>query len=340
MSPLPTTALAYWATGPGRGELRPVDLPTPGPGQVLVQALYSGVSRGTEALVAAGRVPASQRAAMRAPFQEGEFPFPVKYGYASVGRVAAGPDDLLGLPVFCLHPHQGAYVVPRDAVHPLPQGLPPGRAVLAANAETALNVVWDAGAAPGERAHVIGGGTIGCLVAWLLGRLPGAEVTLADTDPARAPVAEALGVAFAPPEELRPDADLVVHASGNPDGLRRALAVAGQEARVVEASWYGDREVALPLGEAFHSRRLTIVGSQIGAVSPALRPRWSHARRLAKALELLRDPVLDTLITGESPFEELPEVMARLATAPGGTLCHRVVYASPGTAATSRHPRA
>jgi threonine dehydrogenase-like Zn-dependent dehydrogenase len=320
------TALAYWAVAPGRGEIRVVPLAPPRPGEVLVQALFSGVSRGTESLVALGRVPASQRAAMRAPFQVGEFPFPVKYGYAAVGTVVEGPPGLAGRDVFCLHPHQTAYVVPAGAVTPLPAGVPPGRAVLAANMETSLNVVWDSAALPGERVHVVGAGVIGCLIAWLIGQLPGAEVTLADINPARTAVAARLGVAFAQPEELAPDADLVVHASGAPAGLSRALEVAGVEARVVEASWYGDQKVALPLGEAFHSRRLRLVSSQVGAVAPALRPRWTHARRLKKALELLREPVLDALITGEAPFAALPEVMPSLAAAPAGTLCQRITY--------------
>ena len=322
-------AVAYWSTGPGSGELRRVALRPPAPGEVLVQALYSGVSRGSEALVAAGRVPPSQHAAMRAPFQDGQFPFPVKYGYASVGTIIGGAPDLAGATVFCLHPHQTAYVVPRAAVLPLPEGVPPGRAVLAANMETALNAVWDAAAKPGERAHVVGGGVVGCLIAYLLARLPGAEVTLADTDPARAATAHALGVAFAAPEDLAPDADLIVHASGSPAGLRRALEVAGFEARIVEASWYGSAEVCLPLGETFHSRRLTILSSQVGAVSPPVRPRWTHARRLAKALELLCCPALDALITGEAPFDALPGLMPALAAGPAGVLCQRIVYPRP-----------
>jgi threonine dehydrogenase-like Zn-dependent dehydrogenase len=322
----PETALAYWAVAPGRGEIRAVPLRPPGPHEVLVRARFSGVSRGTEALVALGRVPASQWTAMRAPFQAGEFPFPVKYGYAAVGTVVEGPPGLTGRDVFCLHPHQTAYVVPAAAVTPLPAGVPPGRAVLAANMETALNVVWDATALPGERVHVIGAGVVGCLIAWLIGRLPGTEVTLADIDPARASVATRLGVEFAPPEGLARDADLVVHASGAPTGLSRALQVAGVEARVVEASWYGDQQVVLPLGEAFHSRRLRLISSQVGDVAPALRRRWTHARRLEKALELLREPVLDTLITGEAPFATLPELMPMLAATPSGTLCQRIIY--------------
>jgi threonine dehydrogenase-like Zn-dependent dehydrogenase len=322
-------AVAYWATGPGAGELRAQQLPPPAPDDVLVRALWSGISRGTEGLVASGRVPPSQREAMRAPFQEGAFPFPVKYGYSSVGVVEAGPDGLLGREVFCLHPHQTRYRVPAAAAVPLPDGLPAARAILAANMETALNAVWDAGAAPGQRIHVIGAGVVGSLVAYLCGRLPGAEVTLCDIQPARSVLAAAMGVAFAPPEALPGDADLVFHASGSPEGLRTALGVAGFEARVVELSWFGMADVPLPLGEWFHSRRLTLASSQVGQVAAPMRPRWPHGRRLAKALDLLRDPALDRLITGEVAFAELPAALPRLATEPGAALCLRVVYPDP-----------
>lgn len=321
-------ALAYWATGPGRGELRPCRLGAPGAGEVRVRARFSGVSRGTEALVAAGRVPASQREAMRAPFQEGEFPFPVKHGYASVGRVEAGEPGLVGREVFCLFPHQDAYVVPAAAVAPLPEGVPAARAVLAANLETALNGVWDAGALPGERVLVVGGGVVGLLAAWLCGRLPGAEVTVCDTDPGRAALAAALGVGFAAPDAVPGAADRVLHCSGSAAGLRTALAAAGFEARVVELSWHGSAEVALPLGEAFHSRRLRLVSSQVGEVAPAVRPRWSRARRLAKALELLRGAdELDTLVAETVAFAELPTVLPRLPER-RGALCLRVVYSN------------
>lgn len=323
-------ALAYWATDVGLGELRACALPPPGAGEVLVRSRYSGVSRGTEALVAAGRVPESQRAAMRARFQDGEFPFPVKYGYASVGRVEAGVEELVGRDVFCLYPHQTAYMVPAAAVTPLPEGVPAGRAVLAANMETALNAVWDAQALPGQLIHVIGAGVVGCLVAYLCARLPGAEVTLADLRPERAATAGALGAGFAPPEALPPEADLVIHASGSASGLRTALACAGLEARVVELSWHGTAEVALPLGEAFHSRRLALLSSQVGQVAPAMRPRWSHGRRLAKALELLRDPTLDVLITDELAFADLPATLPRHLAEPGRALCTRIVYPEAG----------
>lgn len=322
-------AIAYWAVAPGAGELRRTALPPVGAGEVRVRTLFTGVSRGTEALVAAGRVPPSQHELMRAPFQEGSFPFPVKYGYCNVGEVVAGEPELVGRKVFCLYPHQSAYVVPGSAASPLPEDLPAARAVLAANMETALNIVWDAAARPGERIHVIGAGVVGCLVAYLCGRLPGSETTLVDVKPGRAGIAAALGVRFALPEGLPGEADLVVHASGQPEGLRTALRAAGAEARIVEASWYGDREVALPLGEAFHSRRLRILSSQVGQVAPAMRPRWDHGRRLAKALELLRDPALDALVTDEAAFADLPRAMQRLLDASADALCCRIVYPEP-----------
>ncbi|MFB6955812.1 zinc-binding alcohol dehydrogenase [Streptomyces sp. NPDC056309] len=319
------SARAFWLTSPGHGEIRRTDLPEPGPGEVVVRALYSGVSRGTESLVFRGQVPESQYEAMRAPFQEGDFPGPVKYGYLSVGVVEEGPRELTGRTVFCLHPHQSRYVVPASAVTPVPENVPAGRAVLAGTVETAVNALWDAAPLVGDRIAVVGGGMVGCSVAALLARFPGVRVQLVDADPARAEVAEALGVDFALPGDALGDCDLVVHASATEQGLARALELLTPEGTVLELSWYGDRRVALPLGEAFHSRRLVIRGSQVGTVSPARSSR-TYADRLALALDLLADPALDALVTGESAFEELPEVMPRLASGEIPALCHRVRY--------------
>ena len=320
------TAYAFWLREPGVGELRSEALPTPGPDEVLVRTRYSGVSRGTEALVFRGGVPASQHAAMRAPFQAGEFPGPVKYGYLNVGRVERGPAGLVDRTVFCLYPHQDRYVVPAAAVTVVPEAVPVGRAILAGAVETAVNALWDAGPLVGDRIAVIGAGMVGCCLARLLAGLPAARVELIDTDPARERVAAALGVAFRAPEAAADDCDLVLHVSANPAGLTRALQLVGDEGTVVELSWYGDRAVPVPLGEAFHARRLTIRSSQVGAVSPARRTRRSHADRMAVALELLADPAFDVLITGESPFAELPEIMPRLASGELPALCHRIVY--------------
>lgn len=326
MSGVSDEARAFWVAAPGRGEIRVEKLRAPSDGDVVVRALYSGISRGTEAIVFGGRVPQTERERMRAPFQAGEFPAPVKYGYASVGKVERGPRELQDRTVFVLHPHQTRYVVPAAAVHVLPDSTPPERAVLAANLETAINGLWDARPHIGDRIAVIGAGAVGCLAAWLASRVPGCDVELVDINPRRAAVARSLGVRFAEPSTASEDVDVVIHASGSPAGLELALRLAGFESTIVELSWFGDQTVSLPLGGAFHSKRLTITSSQVGRVPPLQRPRWDTRRRMHLALTLLGAGSLDALITGESSFEALPEVMAALTTSPGDTLCHRVRY--------------
>jgi threonine dehydrogenase-like Zn-dependent dehydrogenase len=323
-----TTARQFWIRSPGVGEIVSAPLASRQEDEVLVRALYSGISRGTEALVFRGEVPPSQYETMRAPFQEGRFPAPVKYGYASVGEVVEGPRALVGHAAFCLYPHQDVYRVPETALTLLPPGLPPARAVLAANMETALNAVWDARPGPGDRVVVVGAGVVGMLVAWVCAQLPGVELSVFDVDAGRAKTAAALGLPFTGSDPAGADADLVIHASGREDGLRTALASAGVEATVLELSWYGSRSVSLPLGEAFHSRRLTLKSSQVGRIPPDRAPRWDHRRRMKKALELLLDPSLDALISGESDFDDLPRVMRELARDGSGALCHRIRYRS------------
>jgi hypothetical protein len=319
-------ARAFWITAPGRGEIRTESLGAPAPGEILVRAQYSAISRGTEALVFQGRVPVSEYNRMRAPFQAGDFPGPLKYGYASVGCVEEGPDELRGRNVFVLHPHQTRYIVPAHAAHILPDGVPVQRAVLAANLETAVNGLWDAAPTIGDRITVIGAGTVGCLVAWLAAQIPGCLVELVDVNPRRATIAGVLGLRFASPDTASADADIVIHASGTAAGLEAALRVAGFEATILEMSWYGAQLVPVALGEAFHARRLTIKSSQVGMVAASQRARWDSRRRMQLTFELLKDAVLDTLITGESPFDTLPRVMADLAGTPGDTLCHRIRY--------------
>jgi NADPH:quinone reductase-like Zn-dependent oxidoreductase len=311
---------------PGRGQIRPVTLAQPTGDDVLVRTVCSGVSRGTETLVFRGGVPRSQYAVMRAPVQEGDFPAPVKYGYLNVGTVQEGPAQLRGRTVFCLYPHQTAYVVPAAAVSVVPDDVPPARAVLAGTVETAINALWDAAPLLGDRVAVIGAGMVGCCVARLLSRFPEVEVTLVDVDPSRADVAAALGVEFALPGEAAGGRDLVVHASATSDGLQLSLELLAPEGNVIELSWYGDNEVRLALGGAFHSGRLGIRASQVGTISPARSARRTHADRLALALGLLRDPAFDALLTGESRFEELPDVMARLTAGTLPALCHTITY--------------
>lgn len=319
-------ARAFWLAAPGRGEIRSAPLSAPGANDVLVRASASAISRGTESLVFSGRVPASEYQTMRCPFQDGDFPAPVKYGYASVGTVEDGVAALRGQRVFCLYPHQDVYVVPAAAVVPVPANVPDERAALAANMETAVNALWDAGPRLGDRIAIVGGGVVGCCIASLAAKIPGARVTLIDIDPRRDSIAAALGCSFAAPAAAEGDCDIVFHTSASDAGLATALRLCGFEAKLIELSWYGNKPVTVPLGEAFHQRRLQLISSQVGAVAPARRARRTHRDRLSLALELLADPVYDRLITGHCTLDTLPQRMAQLAAAPDGALAEIVHY--------------
>jgi len=334
------TARAFWVRAPGAGDIREVPLPEPGADDVLVRTLTSGVSRGTETLVFRGGVPESQHVAMRAPYQDGAFPGPVKYGYLNVGVVEQGPPALHGRTVFCLYPHQTRYVVPAAAVTPVPGDVPPARAVLAGTVETAVNALWDAAPLVGDRIAVVGAGMVGCCVAAVLARFPGVRVELVDIDAGRAAVAEMLGVAFAAPQDAAGECDLVVHASATGAGLARSLELLAVEGEVLELSWYGDRPVPVPLGAGFHSRRLSIRSSQVGMVAPARRGRRSYADRLALALRLLADPRFDALVTDEVPFAGLPDLMTRLTAGEPFAPCVRVTYEQEGADPCSASPSA
>jgi hypothetical protein len=317
---------ALWYVGPGRAELRPEVVEAPPPGAVRVRSLYGALSRGTERLVYSGRVPESEFKRMRAPFMSGSFPFPVKYGYATVGRVEIGPAQLQGRAVFALHPHQSRFNLSAEAVFPLPAGVTPVRAVLAANMETALNAVWDGAPGPADRIAVVGGGLLGLLVAYLCARLPGAEVVVIDIDRSRAALTQKLGAAFAEANALPADCDLVFHASATPAGLASAFRAAGEEATIVELSWYGAGDIAVPLGEAFHSRRLRLISSQVGQVAASHRPRWGHGRRLAAALALLTDTALDALLAPAIAFEDLPGRLPAVFGNQSGAVCPLIRY--------------
>jgi threonine dehydrogenase-like Zn-dependent dehydrogenase len=319
---------ALWYVGPGRAELRPETVPSPGAGEVRVRALVGAISRGTERLVSGGRVPPEDHQRMRAPRMDGSFPFPVKYGYATVGMVEAGEPSLVGQVVFCLHPHQSLFTVPAQAVTPVPQKIPPARAVLAANMETALNAVWDGAPGPADRIAVVGGGLLGLLVAHLCARLPGAQVTLIDTVASRRALANVVGARFDAPAEAPTDCDLVLHTSATAAGLATALRLAGEEASVVELSWYGTGDVAAPLGAAFHSRRLRLLSSQVGKIAPSHRARWSHARRLAAALALLDEPRLDALLAPAVAFHEVPDRLPALLDASSDLVCPLISYSA------------
>ncbi|MEO7060723.1 MAG: zinc-binding alcohol dehydrogenase [Lapillicoccus sp.] len=364
---MPAAARAFWVTAPGVGEIRRTRVPEPGPDDVLVRTVRSAVSRGTETLVFRGRVPVGQRVSMRAPFQDGEFPGPVKYGYLNVGVVEQGPTPLLGRTVFCLYPHQSTYVVPARAVVAVPEGVPAERAVLAGTVETALNALWDAPPLLGDRVAVVGAGMVGCCVARLATQVPGARVTLVDVDPGRAEVADALHVDFAlagtdgmdgmdgmagmdgmvgmagmdgrNSVAGLPDQDLVVHTTASSAGLQTALDLLAPDTAVLDLSWYGDGDVQLSLGGRFHTARLGIRASQVGTVAPSRRGRRTPADRLALALELLRDPVFDVILTGTSPLADLPDLMTRLADGDRSGICHSVSYETPVTSETAETPQ-
>ncbi len=324
----PDEAVAFWATGPGTGELRPERLAIPRDDEVLVRTLVTGVSRGTESLVMRGEVPESEGQRMRAPFQAGEFGFPLKYGYLNVGIVEQGPTRLVGRTVFTLFPHQSAFVVPAAAVAPIPDAVPPRRAVLAGAVQTAVNVLWDAAPRIGDRVTGIGAGLIGWAIARLAHGILGATVSLVDIDPAKAAIAARLGVAFVSPDESVGDSDIVIEASGSQEGLSLALRTAATDGDVVVASWFGARPVQVELGADFHSRRLTLRSSQVGVVAAARRARRTPGERLALALSLLQDPAFDALLSGSSPWTELPTVMAALADGSASPLCHTIEWSS------------
>ena len=326
MSGVDATAEALWYVAPGRAEIRREPLGPLAEGMVRVRALQGAISRGTEALIAAGKVPSSEYQRMRAPFMGGTFPFPVKYGYATVGRIEAGADDLLGRTVFALHPHQTLFDVPAEAAVPVPQNVPISRAVLAANMETGLNATWDADPVPAGPIAVVGAGVVGALVGYLCARTRGAEVTLIDINSAREQLAGALGLKFASPDNAPVDCRLVVHTSADPRGLATAIGIAGDEATILELSWYGEDVVPVPLGGAFHSRRLKIVSSQVGKVAPSRRSTTSHRQRLEQAIALLADPRLDALLTPAVPFSELPERLPDIFNRQSGVLCPLISY--------------
>lgn len=315
---------ALWYVARHSAELRDEEVAAPHTGELRVRAQFGALSRGTERLVFDGRVPDSEFERMRAPFMAGTFPYPVKYGYSVVGTVADGADS--GRNVFVLHPHQSEFVVPAIAAVAVPEQVPALRAVLAANMETALNAVWDGAPGPADRIAIVGGGVVGLLVARLCARMPGAIVTVVDISPRRAEFARALGAGFATPADAPTDCDVVFHASASGGGLATALRIAGEEATVVELSWYGNGDVAVPLGRAFHSRRLRLLSSQVGKVAASHRPRWTYQQRMLAALALLDDPALDVLLAPPVAFTDLPARLPTLLAADGDARCPVIRY--------------
>ncbi|MEP3430126.1 MAG: zinc-binding alcohol dehydrogenase [Roseibium sp.] len=320
------TGRALWYSSAQNCCVKDVSVQSPGGDEALVRTLYSSVSRGTEGLVFRGDVPESEWQRMRAPFQVGSFPFPVKYGYASVGEVLEGAPDMVGRTVFSLYPHQSFYTVPSQSCVPVPKSVTAERAALSANMETALNALWDGKPSPGDQISVVGGGVVGLLTAYLCQKLPGSTVTLIDTNPVRAGIASDFGLSFSLPEDAPGDQDLVFHTSASSAGLATALASAGDGASIIEMSWYGAEDVQVPLGADFHSRRLKLISSQVGSIPAERQARWNYRRRLETAMLLLQDPVLDKLITHRLPLEKAPERLPEILNKRSDVLAALIVY--------------
>lgn len=317
---------ALWYAETGQAVLRPIVTGEVQEGEVRVKSAYGAISKGTESLVFHGQVPEREYARMRAPFQEGNFPYPVKYGYATVGTIVEGPETMCGKTVFCLYPHQNEFVVPVSAVTQVPPEVPASRAVLAANMETAVNAVWDADLSEGSTISVIGAGVVGLLIGYVARLIADCPVEIIDIDQNKADAAAALGLDFAHPDQASIDRAVVFHASATSAGLTSALRACCFEGKVIEVSWFGDKHVSVPLGEDFHSRRLTIVSSQVGSVARPKREFTSHSDRLAFALSLLDNPALDVLFNHDISFASLPAALPPLFAAGSQALCPRIVY--------------
>ncbi len=325
-------ARSLWFAAPRTAELRPEDVPPPRPGEVRVRALASAVSAGTEMLVYRGEVP--EDLPLDLPTFAGGYGFPIKYGYALVGRIldtGSGVENLsTGDPVFVHHPHQDVFVVPAETPVRLPADLDPLLGVFAANLETALNVVHDAPLRLGETALVFGQGVIGQLVARLLA-LSGIRVLAVDPLEKRRELALAGGAhrAFESGEDLGTrvheatdgrGADVTVEASGSGVALQAAIECVADEGTVVVASWYGTKPVSLALGGHFHRGRVRLRSSQVGRLSPELSARWDRARRMEMVVGLLRRLRLEELVSHRIPFERAPEAYRLLDERPGETV--------------------
>jgi len=314
--------------------LEPVDLKQLSKDEVLVKALYSGISRGTESLVYSGKVPSSEWSRMRCPNQTGEFSFPINYGYASVGKVISVGSDVTntkaGDKVFVLHPHQDRFIVGDSWINVLPDDLQdPEIAVLSANMETALNANWDADIENRKSIVVVGGGVVGILTAYVAKQLSGKKPVLIDIDERKAELANKFGFDFALARDAASEDfgkfECVFHTSASEKGLQLAIDLAVFEGRVIEMSWYGDKPISINLGGAFHSQRISLISSQVGHVSANKRQSHSHSDRMSLAMDLLRNSALKALLKPIVPFADLPDRLDEVLTS-SETLCPLVTY--------------
>jgi 2-desacetyl-2-hydroxyethyl bacteriochlorophyllide A dehydrogenase len=302
---------------PRRVELREVEVPDPPEGHVLVATEWSGISSGTELLAYRGEVDPDLPLDETLGALAGTFTYPFRYGYSAVGRVVrpAGPFQE-GQRVFAFHPHQDLFVADAREVVPV-DDLDPRASTLYPMVETALQVCLDAAPRLGETVVVVGLGAVGILVAALLVRT-GAVVLGSESEPARRAAAAAFGVRAVDPDEVQEvvaaetsqGADLVVEASGNPGALASTLGVLAHEGTALVCSWYGTKPVSLPLGAAFHRRRLALRSTQVSTLPAALTARWDRRRRTELAWRLARELPLSALATHAFPFERAAEAYA------------------------------
>lgn len=322
----PRVVLGYWVTSQGQGCLRDVALPAVGAKDCELTAIFTGVSKGTERLVGMGRVPAECAEPMACRGMQGNMQLPVLYGYSFVGRLTAG--EHAGRIAFTMHPHQERAVVAREHLVLLPSGMPPSRATLFPNLETAWNAMWDAELVAGERVAVVGGGAVGLLLTFVLQSVLGMRVVLVESDPLRRSRAARLpwAVEVIDPADLpRGTFDAVFHATGRGEGLQLAIDALGFEGRVLDLSWYGTTKVSVRLGGRFHYQRQRIIASQVATVARVHRA-GGYAARTAAVLELLGDSRLDSLFDAPIPFATLPEFFARLYHGDVESPCPLVSY--------------
>lgn len=329
----PESSRQYWTEAAHTGALREVPVPQPAPGELLIETLHSGISRGTESLVHRGEVPAAITELMQAPFQLGALPFPVSHGYLNVGVVRQGRSELIGQTVFTLAGHREHVVVPEAAAHVLPEGCPPQRALFAGIGEVGLNGLWEGPVMIGDRVAVVGGGLIGLTTALLASKMALQRLQVVEVDAERRTFIRDLGLDAVAPEQADLDNDVVLHSSSSSAGLATSLRLAGDDAVIVEQSWYGTGDQQVPLGADFHARRLRIVATQVGQVPGPRRMRRTRGQRLATALSML-DSRFDRLISGRSPLAQLPDVMQDVATGADwtrGQILHVIDHPSPRT---------
>ncbi|HWN99800.1 MAG TPA: zinc-binding dehydrogenase [Blastocatellia bacterium] len=326
-------AVSVWFTSPRTVELRAASARPPSSGEVRIEALYSGISHGSEMMVYRGEVPPGLALDATLPTLQGSCTFPVKYGYASVGRVVDIGSDVSGLSegdlVFAFNPHETCYTVPATVVIRLPQKLDPPIGVFAANIETALNSLLDAAPRLGERVVVIGQGVVGLLITQLARRAGASLVITSDLYETRRRLSLSAGADLAvdPSTDSLSErvaamtrgtgADVVIEASGQPRALDDAIGIAALEGRVVVVSWYGTKRADLALGSDFHRKRLTLRSSQVSNIDPSLAPRWTVSRRRELAVGYLNELLLDDLISHVLTYDRAAEAYRLIDEQPG-----------------------